>query len=1186
MGGGRSRQSGELRLGAFALDEVLGRGGMGEVWGGVHLASGVPVAVKVVRVSEGEGRDFARAFGAEVQATARLHHPNIIHIFDYGEIGAAEAAQRGGVLAAGSPYLVMERAASGSLKELGMPRHWGEFRSIMLQVLDALAHAHARGVVHRDIKPGNLLVASEEGGVPLLKLSDFGIATALETSGSRVEGPAAGTPHFMSPEQIHGLWRDQGPWTDLYSVGCLAVQLLTGYPPFYKPGQAIMDVVRAHVYSPVPQVRPGIPTPEGVQGWLASLLAKTPRERLQRAADAAFHLLALGDPAWGGESEVEAETQPSSFKTATGRALPPMRVTLSLPSMGWSAAAAQRRGAATAPPLPSSWARPSEAPWSATLAGAGLGLFGVRPAPFVGRQAERDALWAALRRVAQTGQGEVVLLQGDGGVGKSRLVEWLTERAHEVGGATVLRATHTQMGARTDGVAHMLARFLQCAGLRREYVLDRVEVVLRDLDPSGQAREDAAALAELMAPALGHDDTGEFPRLRFANPEERHRVIERFVGRLARSRPVILWLDDLQWGADALALAQHLQRAQAEAPQPVLILGVAREEALAERPAEAQQVAGLLGLAGASSLRLGPLPPGEHRELVRALLGLEGGLAEEVASRTEGRPLFAIQLIGGWVQRGVLEPSAQGFQLRAGEVVQIPADLFEVLLGRLRGVVRGHRSPRGVEEALELAAALGQSVDEEDWRLACRRRGVHAPEGLVAELERQRLVERTEVGFAFTEGLIHEALERAAAEGRRRSGQHRVCAEVVRDRYGEESAASLQRIAAHLLLGGQAGEALDPLLRAARLHRGIGDYVQAQGVLQQATELLGHLRAAPTDARRGEVLLEFAMLALDVGEIQRAESYVQAAERVARSAPHREELAAVALQVRVRLAEARGELDAALECGERALDAWTQLGDMREVARCLLALGQVSRLRGEGEAGLRYGRSALALLERGPEDEVLAFALHGLGLALLAQGQLEEAEPALMRAVSLFQQIEHRAGLAQGLYALGSLAWRQRHGDEAEEYLTRAVKLAEATGFREAPLYRVELAAVMFGASRPLDALAALEQARREAVIAGAHGVLGVAHAGLAACAALLGEWRTFDQHVETALHLLDDSGWIQASLPAMMERAGDCALQAQRDAQAQRAYEIALLQYTALGWKAQVEIVATKVRATTPPGA
>jgi serine/threonine protein kinase/tetratricopeptide (TPR) repeat protein len=1136
---GASEERAGVALGAFVLHAPIGRGGMGEVWGGVHPGTGQPVAVKVVRVSEGGGGDFARTFRAEVQAAARLHHPNIIHVFDYGEISQAAARASGGALEEGSPYLVMELAAGGSLKELGMPRSWSELRAILLQVLDALAHAHARGVIHRDIKPGNLLVTDDEGGVPALKLSDFGIATAIESTGSRIEGPAAGTPYFMSPEQIHGLWRDQGPWTDLYSVGCLAVQLLTGYPPFYKPGQSVMDVVRAHVYTPLPRITPLLEAPPGLQSWLGALLAKSPRERLKRAADAAFQLMALGNPAWSPEGAEEAliETLPSAVKTAQGRSLPPLRVTVSLPSAGWTPEATP---GTSAPPLPRSWERPAASRWSATLAGAGLGLFGVRPAPFVGRRSERDALWSALRQVLTEGRPRAVLIEGEGGVGKSRLVEWFTERAHEVGAATILHATHTQRGARTDGAPHMLARLLQCAGLRRDHVLDRVEVLLQDLDPTGAAREDAAALAELMAPALDHDDTGEFPRIRFANPEERHRVIARLLRLLAAARPVILWLDDLQWGSDAVALAQHLLRA--EEPLPLLLVGVSRAEPQAEREAERRQLDALARLPRARRLPLAPLPLGEHRELVRALLGLEGSLAEEVAVRTEGRPLFATQLIGDWVQRGVLEPGERGFRLRAGEQIKIPADLFDVLLARLHTLIQRYPHPQAVQQSLEIAAALGQSVDEEDWRLVCRRCDVAVPDSLIDTLVRQRVAARTELGFAFTEALIHEALERASQQARRWTRLHRVCAGVVRDRYGEEAPVALQRIASHLLLAGEPAEALHPLLRSATLHRLIGDYLPAQTLLQQATALVNHLKAPPLDPRRAEILLEFTQLAFELGELQRAESYLQAAERVVLTAHHREDLLALSQELRARAAELRGDLDDALHGYELALDTWTQLGDMREVARALLAIGQVARLRGDHDDALRRFGAAHAILDRAAPDELLAFALHGLGASLAAQRQHPGAEAHLLRAVSLFQQLEHRTGLARTLHALGNHAAAQDHPDEAEEYLTRALRLAESTGFREAPLYRLDLALTHLAANRLHDARRAFEQARMEVAATGQQGLLGVAHAGLAAVAALQADWRAFDAQIDPALRLLLDSGWVHPNLPTHLEHAGDAA--------------------------------------------
>ena len=146
-----------MRLGPFRLLEPLGRGGMGEVYEGLHERQGVPVAVKVIAEDRANDEKFRRAFADEIRAVARLDHPGIVAVYDHGIIPDDVADGSEGRLVARTPYFVMELVRGKSLRGVDQVESYGELRVTLLQLLDALAHAHARGVIHRDIKPGNVL---------------------------------------------------------------------------------------------------------------------------------------------------------------------------------------------------------------------------------------------------------------------------------------------------------------------------------------------------------------------------------------------------------------------------------------------------------------------------------------------------------------------------------------------------------------------------------------------------------------------------------------------------------------------------------------------------------------------------------------------------------------------------------------------------------------------------------------------------------------------------------------------------------------------------------------------------------------------------------------------------------------------------------------------------------------------
>ena len=267
-----------IPLGPFELYEPIGHGGMGEVWRGIHRAQRVPVAVKVLTAKGMRRSFFLVAFRNEVRAMAGLDHPCIALVFDHGEVSEEAAALSEGRLAVDSPYIAMELAHGGTLAPWAGRLAWADCRDVLLRLLDALAHAHARGVIHRDLKPANVLLCTDEDLRPGIKLTDFGLAHLPELTGrTAARGPTAGTPHYMAPEQVQGRRREYGPWTDLYSLGRLALALVWGTP--------LPDPNR-HV--------PATAIPPGFDAWVSRLLQQETEERFQRAADAAMALMDLG----------------------------------------------------------------------------------------------------------------------------------------------------------------------------------------------------------------------------------------------------------------------------------------------------------------------------------------------------------------------------------------------------------------------------------------------------------------------------------------------------------------------------------------------------------------------------------------------------------------------------------------------------------------------------------------------------------------------------------------------------------------------------------------------------------------------------------------------------------------------------------------------------------------------------
>ena len=286
------QQAAEARkLGQYVLKEKLGAGGMGEVYRAEHVLLRRPCALKVIRPERaGDPKNLLR-FEREVRVTATLTHPNTVQIYDYGH------AQDG------TFYYVMEYLPGLTLDEI-VCRHGplppGRAAHFLRQVCAALAEAHARGLTHRDVKPGNVMVCERGGVRDVVKLLDFGLVLAPkdDPDGATLtrEGAVAGTPAFMSPEQAGG---EDGidPRSDLYSVGALAYFLLTGKPPFADRSAARM--LAAHLYEPPGALPAAVPT--DLAAVVMRCLAKAPSERWPDAASLEAALTELAVSRWTAE---------------------------------------------------------------------------------------------------------------------------------------------------------------------------------------------------------------------------------------------------------------------------------------------------------------------------------------------------------------------------------------------------------------------------------------------------------------------------------------------------------------------------------------------------------------------------------------------------------------------------------------------------------------------------------------------------------------------------------------------------------------------------------------------------------------------------------------------------------------------------------------------------------------------
>ena len=327
----------------YTLTERIATGGMGEVWGATDTVLGRTVAVKLLHPALSQESDFVERFRAEARHTAALLHPNIAAVFDYGEDD-------------GTAYLVMELVVGQPLSQIiaeRAPLSAQETTAILIQAATALDAAHEAGVVHRDVKPANILVTPDGTA----KLTDFGISRAIDSVPLTQTGQVLGTAQYLSPEQALG--QSATASSDIYALGVVGHEMLTGERPFDTG--SVVSTALAHVNQPPPPLPDTVPV--GVRDVIMAALAKDPADRPASAA-AMAHALGMPGAAFASVTPVVPVT-PESNATATIAHAPTQAMPSSTRAMPIQALPTQ------APGIPH-WRSPR--PW---LLGASAAVLGV-----------------------------------------------------------------------------------------------------------------------------------------------------------------------------------------------------------------------------------------------------------------------------------------------------------------------------------------------------------------------------------------------------------------------------------------------------------------------------------------------------------------------------------------------------------------------------------------------------------------------------------------------------------------------------------------------------------------------------------------------------------------------------------------------------------------------------------------
>ncbi len=992
-----------------AESALLGSGGMADVFRARDRLLGDEVAIKVVRADVMKAPEFKARFEREVAISAGVVHPHLVPLHDLGELPDSR------------PYLALALADSGSLLELRRSNPpWPLLRRLLDEALSALSCLHARGILHLDVKLSNVLLQRGRDNKLHAWLSDLGLAKALEHR-EAFQGTLAGTLSYMPLEVLLRRYGEIGPTADLFAVGVLIYRLVSGTNPFKEQG------VPAHInlrYRPPRRlpVRRGLTVPVGLEEIVLSLVQPDPRTRFDLAADLRAAIASLPRLDEDVEDDVHVDTAEHRATAA------PTDV---LGAEEHSSSWCSEDPVFGDPSEPPHWNRPNQGPVPfrplpepglGARARASLPLFALREIPLVGREKELQQLWDAARGVAASGRPAAVILRGDAGVGKSRLVGAVVRSLEETGHAIPIEVSFSQNGGPGDGYAAAVRRHLRLVGDDPELTRSRLERwIARDCQ---EITADVLLEAELLQ-RWGVPAKGQEPVSAGVAREYLFKHLVRYAWRGLG----LLVVENAHWcranddGPDLAATVLQLGL-------PVLVIVTTRVNPLDVRPAAKQGLRALRDL-GSAEMTLEALPSDVMGALVDEYLPLDAGLAAEVARRSEGNPLFARELIGQWCREDALvadfgplgrigRPADGGlrFRLAVPKLDTIPDDIRSLLAARLSTLIIRARNAAAVGRALDVVGIAGSGLP---WKVLARAAGP----GLY-DLVEGSLVRRVGNTAAIEHAMLAQLL-RERVQGRAAVKAHVALADSWRAD-GHHPRAQVA-VGHHELAAERPRRALKPLMAAVEWLEVAGNVGELRGAAQ---ELNRAALAVGTDERPW-VLAQLALACAD----RAAGSIPDALKRIETLLERELTDSDLAIEVAAQYVntldyEPRASLGLpALQAVEHFLRSATPSARARwhqARAACLLHMGRA-------RPAERELREALDVVER---DSHRAEMLYQLGKAVEDQdmGQalvlLQDASQLAGRVGYASLQAQARAVMARILGVRGSWVRGQAMAEQAE----------------------------------------------------------------------------------------------------------------------------------------------------------
>ncbi|MEE2785875.1 MAG: protein kinase [Myxococcota bacterium] len=960
----------------YRVGQPIGRGSMGVVHVGHDEQTDQPIAIKFLEMLD-ESPLTQRQFLRSAYLASTIRHKYVVKTLDFGRWRDDDF----------SCYLVMELIRGVPLSAWAKGRLGaGAVIGLMSQVLQALAHMHARNVLHLDIKPDNLLVEHRSDGTLSVKVTDFGLAAAIERTSlieaETANGQLAGTPLYMAPELMTQAGAPK-PRADLYAIGVILYEVLAGSPPF---SGTPLEIMLTKTQASPPRLSANLGLDAGIVDIVDRLLVRDPALRFQHAVDV-----------------LEALRGFSRVPRASGMAQ-------------------IQEVVATAPTM--AGAGPSEL---ATVVQQTAGAASDHESGQLwGREAVIEAIHAHLSRLDR---GGIILLDSDVGMGASAVMKQVTVQLSEQGRCQCLLGDYTRVGGLAFGLRQAIEGFLGTRDLERDDVSAVIAVHLEQYgidDPGVQA-----VLVDFMSPRPVQEiDEKRSPNAVFA-------VVFRLLRAAAHQRPVFLALDELHKdGAAAIAFLQFVKHELAMNPFPLMVCAtIAGDHRGVVEPAKWDQV-----VAGYEDivirLRVGPIERTVLAEAIRQNYTLDEEIAYQIADLSGGSPAIATQLAQTCQLNHDLGESFDGERspVEHARHVLLTPRVADILQRGLDGRLATHPQRIVLMHALEAMSVLGDTVAID--LLSAMLMGCLPDENADAIV--RTLVD---VGLlVWNVAYEHEVLSLRPAllrtllldqvYGDRLVMLHRAGVQAYLSVWGPEHAPVAGAIGDHCAAAGDEEMALSYWQQAFEFERTHGDPIRAVQFGRRVLDAVGEGEAAGA-----ELGLEIASILLDAGLLDEAENY---AHRLLINADADDAMCAG--EILADCYENRGDADA----WRVLLDKLTQRlpeTTLRGERAYLRTRSMYANSYGQSRAGLT---DALMALDSAPSGLESQRAAQRAVYCCLSMGKPKMGEPYARRALA--EAGENSALRVRSLRALGVVLTWLGQSSEAIECHEEVLATCEGKG--------------------------------------------------------------------------------------------------------------------------------------------